>query len=408
MQVRTLLNYPFLKRYYAGRFISNFGNGMSPVALAFGILHLKNGSPTLLGWILGSATISMLIVAPFGGVIADKFGRVRMAGISDTWGSIGLFIQAFFFIKGDVPIWLMLIANINFGLMWGIFWPANSGIVPALVPEKDLQQANAFGNFFTNSSMILGAASAGILVAQFGAGWAPLIDASTFLISGLLVLSFSKKVHAKSESEHSMLFDLKHGWKVFISYRWIVVEVAGFSVIVMAWAWGENVLGPLISLQHFNGAKSWSLVLTMESIGLIIGSIIGMRVKFKYPMRTLTLLTLFFALYMYSMVAPLPLWFIAMSAFIWGIVLDLWASIWPTALQRTVPRETLSRISSFDAMGSLLLRPVGLAIAGPISTWLGIPRAMELAAGITVVMVIVMLAVPEVRRMEMPSQETLN
>ena len=408
MQVRTLLNYPFLKRYYAGRFISNFGNGMSPVALAFGILHLKNGSPTLLGWILGSATISMLIVAPFGGVIADKFGRVRMAGISDTWGSIGLFIQAFFFIKGDVPIWLMLIANINFGLMWGIFWPANSGIVPALVPEKDLQQANAFGNFFTNSSMILGAASAGILVAQFGAGWALLIDASTFLISGLLVLSFSHKVHAKSESEHSMLFDLKHGWKVFISYRWIVVEVAGFSVIVMAWAWGENVLGPLISLQHFNGAKSWSLVLTMESIGLIIGSIIGMRIKFKYPMRTLTLLTLFFALYMYSMVAPQPLWFIAMSAFIWGIVLDLWASIWPTALQRTVPRETLSRISSFDAMGSLLLRPVGLAIAGPISTWLGIPRAMELAAGITVVMVIVMLAVPEVRRMEMPSQETLN
>ena len=133
-----------------------------------------------------------------------------------------------------------------------------------------------------------------------------------------------------------------------------------------------------------------------------------MRIKFKYPMRTLTLLTLFFALYMYSMVAPQPLWFIAMSAFIWGIVLDLWASIWPTALQRTVPRETLSRISSFDAMGSLLLRPVGLAIAGPISSWLGIPRAMELAAGITVLMVIVMLSVPEVRRMEMPSQETLN
>ena len=263
-------------------------------------------------------------------------------------------------------------------------------------------------NFFTNISMIMGAASAGILVAQFGAGWALLIDAATFLISGLLVLSFSKKVHAKSESEHSMLYDLKHGWNVFISYRWIVVEVAGFSVIVMAWAWGENVLGPLISLQHFNGAKSWSLVLTMESIGLIIGSIIGMRVKFKYPMRTLTLLTLFFALYMYSMVEPQPLWFIALTAFIWGVVLDLWASVWPTALTRTVPRDTLSRILSFDAMGSMLLRPVGLAIAGPISTWIGIPRAMELAAGITVVMVVAMLSVPEVRNMKMPSQETLN
>jgi hypothetical protein len=59
-------------------------------------------------------------------------------------------------------------------------------------------------------------------------------------------------------------------------------------------------------------------------------------------------------------------------------------------------------------MGSLLLRPVGLAIAGPISSWIGIPRAMELAAAITVTMVLVMLAVPEVRRMQMPSQEILN
>jgi MFS family permease len=381
---------------------------MSPVALAFGVLHLKNGSPTLLGWVLGSATISMLIIAPFGGVIADKFGRVRMAGIADTWGSLGLFLQAYFFIRGDVPLWVMLLANINFGIMWGIFWPANSGITPSLVPEENLQQANAFANFFTNSSVILGAAIAGLLVSQFGAGWALLIDASTFLISGLLVLSFSPFVHASSDSEHSMLHDLKDGWKVFISYKWIVVEVAGFSMIVMAWAWGENVLGPLIALKHFNGAKSWSFVLTLESIGLVIGSIIGMRVKFKYPMRALTLLTLFFAVYMYSMVAPQKLWVIAIAAFFWGVVLDLWASIWPTALQRTVPREKLSRISSFDAMGSLLLRPVGLAIAGPISIWLGIPRAMELASGITVVMVVLMLLVPEVRSMQMPSQEILK
>ena len=78
MSVRKVLKYPYLKRHYVGRFISNFGNGMSPVALAFGILHLKNGSPSLLGWVLASANIAMLLVAPFGGVIADKLGRVRI------------------------------------------------------------------------------------------------------------------------------------------------------------------------------------------------------------------------------------------------------------------------------------------------------------------------------------------
>ena len=312
------------------------------------------------------------------------------------------------FIKGEVPLWIMLLANINFGLMWGIFWPSMAGVVPSLVPERDLQKANAIGNFFNNTSLILGAAVAGFLVSQIGAGWVLLIDAFTFLISGLLLSSFASKVNDSGDSGNSILGDLKEGWRVLLSYRWIMVGIAGFSFIVMAWAWGENVLGPLIALKHFNGAKSWSFVLTLESIGLVIGSIIGMKVKFKYPMRTLTLFTLSFAIYMYSMAKPQSLLVIALCAFLWGVVLDLWASVWPTALQRSVPREALSRISSFDAMGSLLFRPLGLAIAGPISAWIGIPRAMELAAGITVLMICLMLLVPEYWSMEMPSQETLN
>ena len=78
MSVLSILKYRFLKRYYAARFISNFGNGMGPVALAFGVLHLRNGSPSILGLVLASATIPMLIMSPFGGVIADKFGRAQI------------------------------------------------------------------------------------------------------------------------------------------------------------------------------------------------------------------------------------------------------------------------------------------------------------------------------------------
>jgi len=94
---------------------------MGPIALSFGILHLKNGSASVLGLVIASTTISMLIISPFGGVIADKFGRVRVAGLTDMWGAIGLLFQVAFFATGNVPIWVMLVANINFGLMWGIF-----------------------------------------------------------------------------------------------------------------------------------------------------------------------------------------------------------------------------------------------------------------------------------------------
>ena len=66
-----------------------------------------------------------------------------------------------------------------------------------------------------------------------------------------------------------------------------VIIVGAFSFIVMCWAAAENVLGPLIALEHFNGAKSWSFVISAESAGLIVGSLIAIKVKPKYPMRFL-------------------------------------------------------------------------------------------------------------------------
>ena len=75
---------------------------------------------------------------------------------------------------------------------------------------------------------------------------------------------------------------------------------------------------------------------------------------------------------------------------------------------RQVPRESLSRVSSFDAMGSFLFRPVGLMIAGPLSAAIGIPRSMEISAGVVVLVVVLVLLVPEVRNMEMPTSVESN
>ncbi|MEI6217129.1 MAG: MFS transporter [Actinomycetes bacterium] len=400
MTLKELFGYRYVKRFHLSRFISNFGNGISPVALAFGILHLPNGSASELGWVLGSATITMILMSPFGGVIADKYGRVRMVGLCDTWGAIGLLVQVGFFATGNVPLWVLLAANINFGLMWGIWWPAFSGVLPAIVPEEGLQKANAVNQFVSNIAYISGAAAAGFLVSAFGSTFALAVDAISFLVAGLIVLSFSHVVPARVENQDSMLDDLKHGWKVFLSFRWIVVIVFGFSFVVMCWAAGENVLGPLIALKHFDGAKSWGFVLTAESVGYIVGSLLAMRLHFKYPMRALTIISSSMALYLWVLARPMSLLIIAFCAFLWGVTLDLWGSIWSTALQRMVPREALSRVSSFDALGTMLFRPVGLAVAAPLAGVIGITRTLEIASGISLFVIFVMLCVPEVRDMQ--------
>lgn len=395
-----LFGYRYIKRFYFARFISNFGNGMSPIALAFGILHLPNGDANLLGLVLGATTVAMLVMSPFGGVLADKFGRVRAVAFADLVAAAGLFVQVAYFATGNVPIIVLLIVNINFGLMWGIFWPAMSGVLPALVPDEDLQKTNAINNLFSNGAIILGAAVGGIIVAGWGSTWALAIDAATFVVGGILLFSF-RHVSAKSApTENSMFDDLIHGWKIFISYRWIVIGVFGFSFIILAWAAGENVLGPLIALEEFNGAKSWSLVLTFEGIGLVIGSIIGIRMKFKYPLRFLLIISFSISLYMWSMARPQSIWFIAFCALLWGITIDLWTTIWATAMAREVPREALSRVSSFDAMGTMLLRPVGLAIAGPLSMAIGLSNTLYALAIFSAILILGMLATPTMRNMQ--------
>ena len=399
MLVKELLKHKYVKRLFLGRFISNYGNGMGPIALSFGILELPNGSANLLGLVLGSTTVCFLLMAPFGGVIADKYGRARMVGLTDMLAGAILFIQVAYFATGDVPIAVLLIVNGCFGILWGIFWPAFSGVIPAVLPEAGWQRGNAINSLVSNGGIILGAASAGFLVSGFGATIALGIDAASFLISGVMIYSFRHLSPAAEVTENTMIDDLRHGWKVFTSFRWIVIIVMAFSFIVMCWAAAESVLGPIIALEHFDGPKSWSFVITAESAGLIVGALIAIKVKPKFPMRFLMLSSFTITFYIWSLAKPQSLALIAFGAFLFGITLDLWGTLWSTAIQKKVPRDSLSRVSSFDAMGSLLFRPVGLAIAGPISTLLGIENFILILAGITVVAIVIPLLDPTVRNM---------
>jgi MFS family permease len=406
MLVKEVLAHKYVKRLFIARFISNYGNGLGPIAIAFGVLALPNGSANLLGIALGSTAVCFLLMAPFGGVIADKYGRARMVGLTDMLAGLVLFIQVYFFAIGDVPLLVLILVNGAFGILWGVFWPAFAGVLPSVLPEEALQKGNAINSLVANAGIILGAASAGFLVSGFGAATALAIDAISFFVSGVMIYTFRHVTPRAEITENTVFDDLKHGWQVFRSFRWIVVIVVSFSFIVMCWAAAESVLGPLIALEHFNGPKSWSLVITAESAGLIVGALIALKIKPKFPMRFLMLSSFTITFYIWTMAKPQSLALIAFGAFLFGITLDLWGTLWSTALQRKVPRDSLSRVSSFDAMGSMIFKPVGLAIAAPLSVLFGIDNFLLILAGITAVAILLPLFDPTVRNMSY--QDDLN
>ena len=399
MSVTQVLAQPHAKKFFVARFISNYGNGMSPIALAFGILALPNGSANLLGLTLGVTSAMFILMVPFGGVIADKYGRAKMVGLTDTLAGLILFIQVFDFATGDVPLAVLLIVNGCYGLLSGIFWPAFTGIMPSIVPEAGLQKANAINSLATNAGLITGAASAGILIDTFGAAITLGIDAASFIIAGVLVSTLSHLTPPMANNTNTMIKDLVDGWRVFKSFNWIVIVVVSFSFIVMCWAAAENVLGPLIALEHFNGAKSWSIVITAESAGLVVGALVAIKIKPKYPIRFLQISSFTLCFYMFSLAKPQSLLVVSICAFFFGITLDLWGTLWYTALHRMVPRDALSRVSSFDAMGALVFKPIGLAIAAPISLLIGIDNLIYILIVISVLAISLPLLSADVRNM---------
>lgn len=376
----VLGNGPF-RRVLLSRTISNIGNGMAPIALAFGVLDLEGATPTSLSMVLAAQAITAVLFLPLGGVVADRVGRARIISTTDMILSLFVLAEAALFLTGTatVPV-LVAIAAIT-GALNAMWWPAYPGLVPDVVPDDHMQPANGLMSIASNGGLIVGATIGGALVALVGAGWAIAVDGLSFLVAGLLVFSI-RHLSTGTSSEGSVIDDLTHGWRVFISYRWVVVIVVAFSVIVMVWRGAEEVMGPVLAREIYGGAAGWAVVTGSQAAGLLIGAVIATRIHVKRPMvfGMIVMFTLPVWLLLLAARAPLPI--VAAGSLVFGIALEMFGILWFTAMQTNIPREALSRVSSYDAFGSMMFGPIGLAVAGPFIVAVGSTTAFTVAAAV--------------------------
>lgn len=388
---------PGVRRLLLARLISNLGNGMAPVALAFAVLESKGGSASKLGILLSVQAISMVLFLPLGGIWADRHRRPTIIATTDFILGLDLLVTAYLFWSEQTGMPLLMALCILAGLLNAFWSPAFPGLVPLVVEEKHLQQMNGFVSIASNIGYISGAAVAGLLVSAFGGAAGIAGDALSFLFAAALVWKLRHRHQVAEPSGESMFHELKSGWKVFLSFRWVVVAVAGFSVVMMVMRGAEGVLGPVLMKEHFGGAKAWAFVATVESIGFVLGSTINTRYKPKHPLYVCTLLSFSAAFYVLVLRPSTPLVVIAGAALLWGITIESWYIHWMTALQLHIPRESLSRVSSYDMTFSLIFQPIGLAIAGPAIAGLGIAQTSLIGASVITVAIIVILFEPTIR-----------
>jgi len=386
------------RRLFASRLISNIGNGVAPIAIAFGVLALPEGSPTGLSIVLAAQAVPLVLVLPIGGVIADRVGRPRMIAICDMILAVVVAIEGLLFLTGTASVATLALLGVLAGTLNGLWYPAYPGLAIDVVPDEHLQPANAYMSVAGNGGFIIGTAIGGTLVALFGSGWAILLDATTFLVAGVLVFTL-RRFSRPHDSGESPLRDLVDGWNAFISHRWIVAIVVSFSFIVMVMRGAEEVLGPVLANDRYGGPQGWSAVLAAMAVGLLIGALIASRIRVERPLAVGMILCLTLPAWLLTLALAAPLPIIMVGAFAWGLAIELFQVMWFTALQRNVPSESLSRVSSYDAFGSLMFGPIGLALAGPLLTLIPISEAFLIAAVVAAAATIGALLVPSVWRL---------
>jgi MFS family permease len=400
-QLRTLRGHKGFTSLAISRFISNVGNGVSPIALAYGVLSLPGADGKDLSIVMAARFVPLLAFMLFGGVIADRFQRNRLVGGSDMLGSFLAAISAISLIAGFSSVWLLATMGALFGVLNAIWWPAMSGVLPEILPKEKLQEGNAVIGLMTNIGYIFGTLTGGILVATVGAGWGLLADAISFFIAGAIVwmLPIIGKVKDKSPG---ILHDLVIGWKEFISRSWVIAMVFAFALINMAFESMLSVLGPLNFSDPKIGPREWSYNLAGLSVGMLIGGIWILKVKVRKPLFLAMILIAISAVWDFALAFDLPLSYTIIASILSGISLEVFMVTWNTSLQSHVPEESYSRVSSYDTLGSYGIAPLGIVFAGPLAMHFGVKNILFVTGATTLIAATLSLLVKSVRELENP------
>jgi MFS family permease len=386
------------RRLFAGRTISMAGSAMAPVALAFAVLDLT-GSTTDLGLVLAAREIPTVAFILFGGVWADRLPRHRVMVASNLLSGASQAAAAALLISGGARIWqLAALAAVN-GSSSAFFFPASTGVVPQTVPQPMLQQANAALRLSLNATNIVGAAIGGILVAATSPGWAIAIDAASYGAAAACIGAMNLPGGVRVEGS-TVLHELREGWQNFWSRTWLWAIVLQFAIVNAVETGSVNVLGPAVAKKHLGGAGAWGGVLAAISLGLVLTGVVMLRWRPRRILRTATFGIFPMVLPLVALAWPAPLSVVIVAGFLAGAGVEVFGVLWDTAMQQEIPGEKLSRLSSYDALGSFVLTPVGLAVAGPLGAAIGLRTTFLGSAVLIVVATALVLVSGDVRTLE--------
>ncbi|MBI5351552.1 MAG: MFS transporter [Chloroflexi bacterium] len=418
MNVFTALKHRPFALLWTGQTVSRLGDNLHRIALAWWVLE-KTGSATAMGTVLVLSQIPTLVFILIGGVVVDRFPRIRIMFLSDiSSGAVVTFIAVFSWL-GILEIWHIYIASLIFGFVEAFFFPAYQAVIPQITPRDMLTSANSLNGLSHRVMGVIGPIIGASLVAIGGTSLAFGLDALSFFISALCVFpilraglyEMPKQVNASetAASPKSMreaikqgIVDIREGFDAIIGIPWIWVTIVIFGflnimegsprAVAMPFLI-KNDLGADVSVMGWFGSAF--------SVGYVLSALwLGQykRLRHRGLLGYLPVMLNGVMLLLFGLKSPIPVLVAAM--FVYGFCFNIFALVWNNTLQEMVPHDKLGRVYAIDSLGSWVLLPIGFALAGWATDLIGAPAVFMIGGFGTILMVLIGLSHPAVRNLD--------
>ncbi|MDO8210818.1 MFS transporter [Conexibacter sp. CPCC 206217] len=357
--------------------ISTTGDRIVLVALAL-LVTERTGSTADLGLVMGVYTAAHLVFVLFGGVWADRLPRHRIMLSTDLMRGSLHALLAVLILTDHITIWELVAIEALFGTAEAFFRPAFSGLVPQTVPEELIQEANALNNLTQTIAEFAGPAIATALVLTLGTGTAFAVDAGTFFVSACLLALVHPRPRGEPAPRRSVRTELREGFEEVRSRTWVWVTIVVFSFQLFGTYAPYVVLGPTVAEDRYGDPALYGWLAAAVGFGTAIGSLLALHWRPRRPLVAGILLVLPFCLLLSAYALGIPLALALVLGTTTGVGIALFGIWWQTALAERIPPQALSRVTSYDWLGSLALLPVGYVVIGVLADHIG---AIEVMAG---------------------------
>ena len=342
--------------------------------------------------------VAMLLV---GGAASDRFGSRPILIWADIARAVVVGGLAALTATGGLHLWELYVAAGTLGVAAAFAAPAFDAVVPRLVSEDELHQANAIEQFVRPATIQLaGPALGGLAVATVGSVGALSFDAATFVFSAVCMIRLVAPEPDTAPGEDGMVQDVRRGLRYVRRHTWLWGTFLSATLAYLLFVGPTQVLLPYIVRNTFEqNASAYGLVLAAGGVGALIGAVAMGRSR--EPRRPMTWI------YLWWTVATLgvagygvfeQMWGLVMAALVINGAEAVGAVVWATTKQRRVPREMLGRVSSVDWLVSTALLPLSYAITPAVAHLLGARTTLVLAGTVGAAVTLSFLFLPGMRR----------